>query len=351
MSTEKLSRVLQRALNGEEITVGFLGGSITQGCNPSLPKNAYVERVYKWFQETFPETKINKINVGVGATGSLIGVHRVEKDLLVHKPDLIFVEFAANDVPPKEKTNLSYESLIRRILTTLEDTAIVEIFMTLEDGTSAEEEQAAIAKYYGIPTVSYRQEIFKEIKKGTYTWKDIETDEVHPNDRGHGIVAELVTKLLKEAMTSPVSEDKHYEIPQTPLNEAPYEKGQLLSCKEIGFIKEVGFEASDEQFRTIGDGYKMQRDAKEAELVCELEGSHIFLLYIKGIEDIRGKVMITIDDEPTNILDTYFDKGWGNYPETYPILMNGEYKKHRITLTVMQAPENQLVSILGFLVS
>ncbi len=351
MSTEKLSRMLQRALDGEEITIGFLGGSITQGCNPSLPENAYVERVYKWFKERFPRTNINRINVGVGATGSLIGVHRVERDLLIHKPDIVFVEFAANDVPPKEKTSLSYESLIRRILTTLEDIAVIEIFMTLEDGTSAEEEQAAIAKYYGIPTVSYRREIFKEINKGTYTWEDIETDEVHPNDRGHGIVAQLVISLLEEALNKPVSAESNGDILQEPLYGAPYEAGKLLTCKEISFIREVGFEESNEQFRTIGNGYQKKEEATEAELVCELEGSHIFLLYVKGIEDTRGKVMITVDDEPTTILDTYFDKGWGNYPETYPILQDGEHKKHKITLTVMQAPEKQLVSILGFLVS
>lgn len=351
MNTEKLRHVLQRAQNGEKLTIGFLGGSITQGCNPSLPENAYVEKVYKWFKERFPKANINRINVGVGATGSLIGVHRVERDLLVHKPDLVFVEFAANDVPPKEKTNLSYESLIRRILKTLKDVAVVEIFMTLQDGTSAEEEQAAIAKYYGIPTVSYRQEIFKEIAKGTYTWEDIETDEVHPNDRGHGIIANLVADLVEDVISNPTLEDKHDNMPQVPLYGAPYEKGKLLTCKEISYIKKVGFEASKEQFRTIGDGYQNKEEAKEAELVCELEGSHIFLLYVKGIEEIRGKVMITIDDEPTTVLDTYFDNGWGNYPETYPILENGDYKKHKVTLTVMGAPDKQLVSILGFLVS
>lgn len=351
MSTEKLRCVLQKVEAGETITIGFLGGSITQGCSPSLPENAYVERVYKWFKERFPKANINRINVGVGATGSLIGVHRVERDLLVHKPDLVFVEFAANDIPPKEKTHLSYESLIRRILTTLKETAIVEIFMTLQDGTSAEEEQAAIAKYYGIPIVSYRQEIFKEINKGTYTWEDIETDEVHPNDRGHGIIADLVIGLVEDVMKNPISDIEQEDMPQKPLCDAPYEKGQLLSCNEVAFIKSVGFTESKEQFRTIGNGYQTEEGTKEAELVCELEGSHIFLLYVKGIEDVRGKIMITIDDNPAVVLDTYFENGWGNYPETYPILESGDHKKHKITLKIMQEADKNLVSLLGFLVS
>ena len=37
------------------------------------------------------------INVGIGATDSYLGVHRVTADVLDKEPNLVLVEFAVND--------------------------------------------------------------------------------------------------------------------------------------------------------------------------------------------------------------------------------------------------------------
>ena len=50
----RLKKLLRRAVQGEELTIGFLGGSITQGSLSTQPGNAYAFRVYQWFVDTFP---------------------------------------------------------------------------------------------------------------------------------------------------------------------------------------------------------------------------------------------------------------------------------------------------------
>ena len=37
----RIKECMNRAENGEKITVGFLGGSITQGCLSSIPETCY----------------------------------------------------------------------------------------------------------------------------------------------------------------------------------------------------------------------------------------------------------------------------------------------------------------------
>ena len=54
-------------------------------------QDCYVSQVYKWWYEAFPFAKINVINAGVGGTSSYLGVHRVDAELLAHKPDLVFM--------------------------------------------------------------------------------------------------------------------------------------------------------------------------------------------------------------------------------------------------------------------
>lgn len=349
---EKLTNVLRKIEVEGYLKIGFIGGSITQGCNPSVPENAYVERVTSWFKERFPNVQVERINAGVGATGSLIGVHRVERDIIRYQPDIVFVEFAANDVSPKKNTNLSYESLIRKLLLGLPSTsAIVEIFMTLQDGESAEEEEEAIAEYYQLPSVSYRKEIFSQIKAGTYTWEDIETDEVHPNDRGHGIVSSLIQELMEEAFKQERPTEYSYKIPEKPFFSDRYVEGQLLEFKEAILIEESGFLPSIESFRTINTGYNAQLDAEKVYLKCEVEGKNVFLLYVRGIDAVRAKAQITINGEEGMILDTSYPNGWGNYPEVCLLASGDKKEKYRIEVSIPQEERGHKLTLLGFLVS
>ena len=84
----RLTEVLKKAQSGQDITVAFLGGSITQGCNATRQENCYASRAYLWFKDTFSNININFINAGVGATGSIIGVHRVQRQVLDKNPDI-----------------------------------------------------------------------------------------------------------------------------------------------------------------------------------------------------------------------------------------------------------------------
>lgn len=349
---EKLTNLLRGLEAGDHLKLGFIGGSITQGCNPSVPEYAYVERVTRWFKEKYPSVEVERINAGVGATGSLIGVHRVERDIIKYQPDIVFVEFAANDVSPKTNTNLSYESLIRKLLLDLPSTsAIVEIFMTLQDGESAEEEEAAIAEYYKLPSVSYRKEIFSQIEAGNYRWEDIETDEVHPNDRGHGIVASLISELVEEALKQEISKDYRYIMPKKPLFSDIYVEGQLLEFKEVTILEEIGFSSSVENFRTINTGYSANLDVEKVYLKCEVEAKNIFLLYVKGIDEIRAKAKIIIDGKEELLLDTRYPNGWGNYPETYQLVAGENKKKHVIEVSMPEEELGNKLTLLGFLVS
>ena len=310
-----------------------------------------LERVTKWFKEKFPTTKIERINAGVGATGSLIGVHRVGRDIIKHNPDIVFVEFAANDVTPKKDTNVSYESLIRKLVTKLPESAMVEIFMTLQSGESAEEEETKIAEHYQIPSVSYRQEIFKNIEAGLYKWEDIETDEVHPNDRGHGIIADLIAELMEYALEKEVDYQTDYQVPKETVFGAPYLEGNLVEFKDLHIVEEKGFEATEETFRTINTGYASVKGAQKVSLTCEVEGKNVFLLYVKGIEEERATIGIKVNGEKVDTLDTFFKNGWGNYPETYPLFKSDTKQKVTIQIEMLEPEKGKKLNLLGILVS
>lgn len=348
--TEKLSKVLERARAGEEITVGFLGGSITQGCNPSIPENAYAVRTYEWLKTFLAPTKVRYINAGIGATGSLIGAHRMEEDLLQYKPDIIIVEFAANDVVPTDFTRQSYESVIRGVIKKLPDAAVIELFMTLKDGVSAEAQQTQIGHHYKVPMVSFRQEVFNSIAEGKYTWEEVETDEVHPNDKGHEMVALLLQNLFEVADKKVCPEAFMYELPEV-LFGAPFTEGMILNHMNLKPLYMGSFEESEEGFKSLKDGWACKMEEENQAFVCKIVAKSIYLLYRRNRGTKCGTVEVTIDYGEKMEVDSSFENGWGDYAEAALILEEKECEEHTIELKLKQGAADESFTILGFLVS
>lgn len=349
--TEKLSLVLEKARQGQAITIGFLGGSITQGCNPSVSENAYAVRVYNWLKEFLAPTEVRYINAGIGATGSLIGAHRMVEDLLQHKPDIIIVEFAANDVPPTDESKKSYESVIRGIIEHLPETAVIELMMTLEDGTSAQAQQVQIGHHYKVPMVSYRQEIFNGIAAGEYTWEDIETDNVHPNDRGHEIVAGLLANLFEVADKNKVPVDYKYEMPQEVLFSKKYSDGVILNRNNFRPLYTGSFFPCNDGFKTLCVGWKAEQCENNKALVCKVEAKNVHLLYRKNVGEQMGVAEVTIDYDKKLEVDSSFPNGWGDYAETAMLIEEEDCKEHVIEIKLKEGKASDTFTVLGLLVS
>ena len=111
----RLQHALAKARRGEAVTVGVIGGSITQGAGASQAEKRYGELVAAWWRQTFPKASIRFVNAGIGATGSDYGALRVQRDLLSQHPDFVVVEYAVNN-PNTQAAAETLEGLIRQIL-------------------------------------------------------------------------------------------------------------------------------------------------------------------------------------------------------------------------------------------
>lgn len=112
---KKLADVMRRAQKGEELTIAFLGGSITQGCLASSDYHTYAYRTYQWFCDSFPKTKFHYVNAGIGGTSSHFGVARMQEDVLMYRPDVLFIDFSVNDEPVSFFQE-TYEGVSRRAM-------------------------------------------------------------------------------------------------------------------------------------------------------------------------------------------------------------------------------------------
>ncbi len=92
---------------GGEVRIAYLGGSITEA-------EGWRVLTREWFQKQYPNAKISEINAAISGTGADFGVCRMERDVLQHKPDLLFVEFAVNGAGEGERGVRTMEGIVRK---------------------------------------------------------------------------------------------------------------------------------------------------------------------------------------------------------------------------------------------
>ena len=313
----RVANVIKKMKNGEEVTVGYIGGSITQGTSAGN-ELCYARLTTNYLEEMYPDAKINYVNAGIGATGSYIGVHRVTNDLLSHSPDLVFVEFSVNDTTEfTERNKESYDSLLRTIWNSSKNPAIITVATTQEDGTSFQEQHAEIVKHYDLPMISYRNTILDTIEHGDITWKDISGDNIHPNVPGHKIVAQLLKAYIADVDANLDSISGEESDFSTPATKAGFENGTLLSPSTEGIdVTATGsFRQMENQFGGF-NGFWLCKgtDLSDSALTFKVNAKNIGLLFGKYTSN-GCSAEIYVDDELVSTVSADFTGGWGNYVE------------------------------------
>ena len=184
---DRLKRAMEKAANGEPLTIAYIGGSITQGSNASSSNNCYAYLSYSWFADTFTECDITYVNAGIGGTDSWLGVHRAYEDVIINDPDIVIVEYSVND--GKSLNKETYDSLIRNLLESESEPAVIALLLAHENGSYAKE-HAPIAFKYQVPIISYSALLTDK----TISWDSVgDKDGVHPKDTGHQLISYLLT--------------------------------------------------------------------------------------------------------------------------------------------------------------
>lgn len=351
----RLKNLMKRAANGESLVIGFLGGSITQGSLSSTPKNCYAYLVYEWWKKSFPNAAFSFVNGGIGGTTSHYGGARAWKDVLCYRPDIVTVDFSVND-DANEFFEETYEGTLCRLLAAPSAPAVVVLNNVFYDtGKNAQDYHNRIADHYGIPHVSIKDTVYPDVESGKIVRADITPDNLHPNDKGHRLVADEICKLL-DSIKAEVEEEtiagENIEGKSTkteasvllpaPLTENAYEHSRLIQIQDNEAILD-GFLVDPIEKKGMLDIFKNGWTAAHTndKISFEIECSCLAVQYRKSVQQPvpKAKAVIDGDEEHAVILDGNFTEDWGDCLYLEPLLHHAEKKVHRIEITVTDAKD------------
>ena len=321
----------QRLLERKSISVGFMGGSVTQGfANGVILADAFPELICRELEQMgYAVTKSVCADAGMDTlTGNLLA----ERVILSQKPDLVFLEYAINDTTLRHSV-LSFESLLRRLLTAEKPPLVCMILTRSAHGYSCDSYMEPVAAHYGMPCINLRYGLAPVLESGEMQWEDFADAESHPNPDGHRVIADAVLYLLEQGRKQ--SSPENTALPEPWLG-APFAAMEALLPNSDGGFVQTDAPVCPRQEYFFHSAWAVSEKTGAWTLSGTL--SAVILYFESDNDPAYGRCRVLLDGEPVrnallqdSVLETNSIYGWGNSRSI--LLLNGkDAMPHTLTL-------------------
>ncbi|MDF2937285.1 MAG: acyl-CoA thioesterase [Paenibacillaceae bacterium] len=367
----RLKSAIGKAKQGGDVTIAYIGGSITQGAGSKpIHTHSYAYLSYLRFKELYGtpgKDHIHFIKAGVGGTPSELGVVRYERDILRHgtvKPDIVVVEFAVNDAGDETEGNC-FESLCLTILGESQRPAVVLLFSVFADDWNLQDRLAPVGERWGLPMVSIKDAVTGQfclskaagnvISKRQYFY-----DIYHPTNAGHQVMADCLARLFEQtdlAALGPEEEDGG----MTAAIGNDFVGMRLLDRSNWEGIAEIDHgdfvaadtdlqmvEMDDQPYGTPQFPHNWMRPAGSGSapfrmtIICK----SLILVFKDSGSSAMGSADILVDGQWLRVADPHEN----NWTHCNPALLIQEKqaRKHSVEIRMAEGQDGRAFTILGF---
>lgn len=349
-----MPHIMDLLKNGKPARIAFIGGSITQ------TDYNYRQQTARFLADRYPNARIEFLNAGVSGTGADLGACRLNQHVLIHKPDLIFIEFAVNGAFAP-----GLEGMVRQVISDNPLTDICLIY-TIKSGQSYEyatgmmpeniKRLEGVAEQYGLTSIHLGLQASLMEKENKLLWKGtpeeagnrvlFSSDGIHPTREGGNLYAQAIARtfLKLEKQTLPVVKK---ELPPSLLVD-PWEDAKMFSPQELaqfnGNWEKIEPPRSSPFYRyKPWFPYIMKSSEPGASFTFRFEGSAFGIFDIGGPE--VGQIDIVVDGKSLQ-RNNRFNKFCNNRYRGQYELINVPEGKHTVTIILSREKADKR-SILG----
>ena len=339
-NTTRIRAVMEQAKAGGEVTLAYIGGSITEGYNAG-ETGCYARKSYEAFASRYGAgDNVQYVNAGLSGTPSVLGVLRAEEEVYQYAPDVIFIEFAVNDAQD-EAHRTAYESLVWDCLSQPQSPAVVLLFTVLDNGYTCQEQMAAIGAHYDLPMISVGDAINPELAAGRMVWSDYASDGSHPHTEGHLLITEFIENYLTAAeQTDPTAES----LPREPLSSRADAGAKILSWSDLA-VETGSFDQGTSNGR-FPLGYTFRADGTTEALAFTVTGTRLYLTFKQCNNKDWGMMGVYVNGHFVDYLAGNDKNGWGG-PSTKLVYESKEAVEMHVEIRPLEEQENLKFELLA----
>ncbi len=189
------------------VNLVFHGHSVPSGYYRAGVVNifqSYPMQALKKITEKYNYATVNCIKTSIGGENAEQGAKRFKKTVLVHNADVLFIDYALNDRKMGlERSKIAWESMIKKALS--KNLKVVLLTPTPDLNENIKSDDAPLEKFsqqiidlakkYNVELIdSYH--IFKQLAMDGIDLNMYMSQNNHPNEKGHQLVADEICKLF-----------------------------------------------------------------------------------------------------------------------------------------------------------
>ncbi len=371
----RLKNAIAKARNGEDVTLAYIGGSITEGALASPNSKCYAEVSANAFAKAYGKddgSNVHFINAGMSGTPSDIGVVRYNRDVINRlpegsdHPDVLFIEFAVNDYGTATSGG-GYEGLIRQALKS--GSAVVLIFSVFQSsagGRVMENSYRPYGEYYNLPMISMGDAIISHFNEdGFYDWYFGDT--LHPNNTGYQLMSDCIMNLMDTVDKADADTDNITDIDaMAPQKTAAYQGIKMIDAKtttaddeaiasiDAGSFTETDSATGSFQYAYNGkkgaawfpDNWMHDEEGGNNALTIKATCKTLMFVYKLSNSKTFGSADVYIDGVKKGTLSGYDSSGWNN-GKVYVAMTEDEAAEHTIELKMKDGDEEKKFTLMA----
>ena len=193
------NRTINLVFHGHSVPTGY-------GRTPEVHRPvAYPFMMLNRLQRHYPFSVVNTITTAIGGETSAAGEKRFKRDVLTHRPDVIFIDYSLNDrriglekakAATEKMIKIALRKHIKVILLTPSPDLKVDITVPGNILEQHANQVIALAKKYQVG-VADSYAAFVQIAKAGGDLHRYMAQYNHPNGKGHAVIAEEIMKWFE----------------------------------------------------------------------------------------------------------------------------------------------------------
>lgn len=369
--------------NPGDLYVAYIGGSITQGeqgiSNPvtnitykdgagSGHPRWSSQLTKRYFQKKYPNKNVIEVNAGIGGTTSDQGLYRLDNDVVkksgANGPDVVFVEFAVNDVwysvNQPDRVRQTMEGIVRQLARLPKQPVVIFVLTATKTTTNGFTDYLTsgnihkeVADYYGIGYIDLCSYVSggTDIEGNSIVWDKGQTgtwtnDNCHPSVAGYTGYTDYIIHCFDKSFDTYF---KKLTWKNAPMSGYEFGKPEIVAWDELnatytGNWEEVGLDGTANCFQSA---YKTTESG--ATVTFKFTGRSFGLYAARGYKGAQASYIIDAGtkNEVRGVISNYYSG-----TDWLPIVTKSQWDlapgEHTVKLTVSHPSSSRNEFIFGY---